>query len=119
MNVIFGYDYDGYGRKVLITPSVLVYSDFNTLSFTLSTIVNYDEKYWGGLAVRQGDAVNIITGYSVLKDKSLRLGYSFDFTFKGRDAKAATSHEILLSYTLPNAKPNEGKVIRNPRFRHD
>ena len=118
MNVMFGYDYV-YGRKITITPSLLVQSDFNTYNFTLSTIGNYDEKYWGGLAFRQGDAINIITGYSVLKDKSLRFGYAFDFTFRGQDAKSYGSHEVSLSYTLPPAKPNKDKILRNPRFRHD
>ncbi len=119
MNVLFGYDYE-YGRKIIITPSVLVQSDFNSYNFTLSTIGNLDDKYWAGLSFRQGESINIITGYSVLKDKSLRFGYSFDLVVKGKDAKSgAGSHEVTLSYTLPQAKPNRKKIIRDPRFRHE
>ncbi|WP_224995417.1 type IX secretion system membrane protein PorP/SprF [Cesiribacter sp. SM1] len=119
MYVLFGYDYE-YGRKVIITPSLLVQSDFNTYNFTLSAIGNIDDKYWAGLSFRQGESINIITGYSVLKDKSLRFGYSFDYVVKGRDAKSgAGSHEALITYTMPQAKPNRKKIIRDPRFRHE
>lgn len=119
MNVILGYDYE-YGRKVIITPSVLVQSDFNGYNFTVSTIGNIDDKYWAGLSFRQGESINIITGYSVLKDKSLRFGYSFDMVIKGMDAKSrAGSHEVILSYTMPQAAPSSKKIIRNPRFRHE
>lgn len=122
MNVMFGYDYV-YGRKITLTPSFLVQTDFNQYNFTLSAMANVDEKYWGGLSFRQGESINLITGYSLLKDKTLRFGYSFDFIVKGAGAKAssniATSHEVSLTYTLPQATPSTKKIIRNPRFRHD
>ena len=122
MNVLLGYDYI-YGRKITISPSLLVQTDFNQYTFTLSAMGNVDEKYWGGISFRQGESINILTGYSVLKDKSLRFGYSFDFVVKGIDAKASgaigTSHEVSLTYTLPQASPSGKKIIRNPRFRHD
>ena len=122
MNVLVGYDYI-YGRKITLSPSLLVQTDFNQYTFTLSAMGNVDEKYWAGISFRQGESINLITGYSVLKDKSLRFGYSFDFVVKGVDAKSAgalgTSHEVSLTYTLPQATPSGKKIIRNPRFRHD
>lgn len=122
MSVLFGYDYL-YGRKITITPSFLVQTDFNQYIFTLSAMGNLDEKYWAGVSFRQGESINLITGYSVLKDKSLRFGYSFDFVVKGVSAKSrsgiGTSHEVSLTYTLPQASPSGKKIIRNPRFRHD
>lgn len=118
MNVLFGYDYE-YGRKIIFTPSLLVQTDFNNYKFDLSLMGNMDDKYWAGVSFRQGESINLITGYSVLKDKSLRFGYAFDFVVKGQDAKAGTSHEVILSYTLPQATPNKKKIIRDPRFRHE
>jgi type IX secretion system PorP/SprF family membrane protein len=122
MSVMLGYDYL-YGRKITITPSFLVQTDFNQYNFTLSAMGNLDEKYWAGISFRQGESINIITGYSVLKDKSLRFGYSFDFVVKGVNAKSGsgigTSHEVSLTYTLPQASPSREKIIRNPRFRHE
>ncbi len=122
MNVMLGYDYV-YGRKITLSPSLLVQTDFNQYNFTLTAMGNLDEKYWAGISFRQGESINILTGYSVLKDKSLRFGYSFDFVVKGTDAKSSgalgTSHEVSLTYTLPQAAPTGKKIIRNPRFRHD
>ncbi|WP_017730375.1 PorP/SprF family type IX secretion system membrane protein [Nafulsella turpanensis] len=122
MSVMFGYDYI-YGRKITLTPSFLVQTDFNQYIFTLTAMGNLDEKYWLGLSFRQGESINLITGYSVLKDKSLRFGYSFDFVVKGVGAKSpsaiGSSHEISLTYTLPQPTPSGKKIIRNPRFRHD
>lgn len=122
MNVMLGYDYI-YGRKITISPSLLVQSDFNQYTVTLTAMGNLDEKYWAGLSFRQGESINLITGYSVLKDKSLRFAYSFDFIVKGAGAKSpgnmATSHEVSLSYVLPQPTPSGKKIIRNPRFRHD
>lgn len=122
MNVMFGYDYV-YGRKITLTPSLLVQTDFNQYNFIFTAMANMDEKYWGGLSFRQGESINVITGYSLMKDKSLRFAYSFDFIVKGSGAKAtsnvATSHEVSLTYTLPQATPSGKKIIRNPRFRHD
>jgi hypothetical protein len=73
---------------------------------------------WGGLSFRQSDAVILLLGYSLLKDKSLRLGYALDYTVKDQRAKSATSHELMLSYELP-VNPGSGKkVVRTPRYRH-
>jgi type IX secretion system PorP/SprF family membrane protein len=112
-----GYDYD-LTYNVVLSPSVLLKSDFNTYSFEVSAVATYDEKFWGGLSFRQGDAAIILVGVSLLKDKSLKLGYGFDYIIKARPLKRPTSNEIMLSYTLPAPSPNAKPIIRTPRFRH-
>jgi type IX secretion system PorP/SprF family membrane protein len=112
-----GYDYD-LTYNIVLTPSVLLKSDFNTYSFEVSAVATYDEKFWGGLSFRQGDAAIILVGVSLLKDKSLRLGYGFDYIIKARPLKRPTSNEIMLSYTLPAPTANAKPIVRTPRFRH-
>ncbi len=102
----------------VVTPSLLVKTDFNTYSFDLSVVGTYDEKLWAGLSVRQSEAVIVLLGYSLLKDKTLRLGYSMDYVIEAQEAKRATSHELLLSYALPAVTGGGKKVVRTPRFRH-
>jgi len=111
-----GYDWE-YSGDLTVTPSVLVQSDFNVLSVQLGAIATYKEKYWGGLSYRQSEAVIMMLGMSLFKDNSLKLGYSFDYVIKAQEAKKPTSHEILLSYTLPTVQPNKKSIIRTPRFR--
>lgn len=113
-----GYHY-GYGLgKTVFTPSVLIKSDLNSYSFDFSVLAEYDDKMWGGLSFRQGEAAIVLLGYSLLKDKSLRLGYSFDYVIKDREAKQATSHEIFVTYRLNLLPPVEKNKERTPRFRH-
>ncbi len=111
-----GYDYQ-LNFNLTITPTLLVKSDFNSYSFDIGAIGTYNDKMWGGISFRQSDAAIIILGYSLLKDNSLKLGYSFDYIIQGQDAKQPTSHEFLLTYSMPVIKEPR-KVIRTPRFRH-
>ena len=112
-----GYDYEiNYDFK--LRPSIFVKSDLTTYSFDISLLAYYREKLWFGLSFRQSDAMIAMIGYSFLKDNSLRLGYSFDYIINAQEAKNPTSHELMLSYTLPVLSSGEKRIIRTPRFRH-
>ena len=117
MYLIGGYHYTA-SYNLVITPSILVKSDFNTYSFDISAIATYNDKMWGGISFRQSEAAIIILGYSLLKDNSLKFGYSFDYIIQNQEAKQPTSHELLLSYVLPVSPFGGRKIIRTPRFRH-
>jgi hypothetical protein len=84
----------------------------------VSAIATYNDKFWGGLSFRQGDAAIVLVGVSLLKDNSLRLGYAFDYIIKARPLKRPTSNEIMLSYTLPPPVIRNKPITRTPRFRH-
>lgn len=111
-----GFDYEPT-YKVRLTPSFLVQSDLNTYSFDVGILATYDDTMWGGISYRQQEAVVGMVGYSFFKEKSLKLGYSFDYTVIAQEAKAATSHEIMVTYSLPVSSANDKKIIRTPRFR--
>jgi hypothetical protein len=76
------------------------------------------DTMWGGLSFRQSEAIIALLGWSFLKDKSLKAGYSMDIIYKDREAKQPLSHELMLSYSLPITPPVGKKVIRTPRYRH-
>jgi type IX secretion system PorP/SprF family membrane protein len=107
--------------EMTFTPSVLIKSDLNTFSFDVNGLFTYNKDFWFGLGFRQGDAGIAMIGANMAKDKQgnkpLRVGYAFDFTIKGKDAKKPTSNEILLSYRLPSIPPLARQVTRTPRFR--
>jgi type IX secretion system PorP/SprF family membrane protein len=117
LNATAGYYYEmNFDLKVLFSTAVR--SDFNKTQFDLSTIAFYKDKLWGGLAFRQSEAVSLLVGYAFLKDRSLRLGSSFDFVLIDKEAKQFLSWELMLSYELP-VNPGSGKkVVRTPRYRH-
>lgn len=112
----------GYIHKVnfdiTLRPSMLISTDFNQYNFNVGGYIDYKDKMWGGLSFRQGEDVNAIFGYNFLKDRSLGLGYALGYIVKAQEAKQATSHEIMLNYTLPVSPGGGKKIVRTPRFRH-
>lgn len=95
----------------------LIKSDLTKTSFDLGIIAYLKDAMWGGLSFRQSEAAILILGYSLLKDKSLKVGYSLDYIIKDQQAKQPTSHELMVSYSLPVDFTGK-KVIRTPRFRY-
>ena len=112
-----GYRYE-LNYDIILTPTLLVKTDFVSYSFDISVLGTYREKFWGGLSYRQSEAIVALLGINLLKDKSLKLGYSFDYVIQAQKAKQATSHELLLSYNMPAVTGGGKKIIRTPRFRH-
>lgn len=108
------YDLDFDIRLQFVT---LIKSDFTKTSFDLGIMAYLKDVMWGGLSFRQSEAAILILGYSLLKDKSLKVGYSLDYIIKDQQAKQATSHEFMLSYSLP-VNFSGKKAIRTPRFRY-
>lgn len=101
-----------------LKPSLMIQTDLNTFNFTIGGVVVYKEKINAGLAFRQSEDANLIIGYNFLKDKSLSVNYSFGYIIKDQDAKQPTSHDFMLSYTLPVSPGGGKKIVRTPRFRH-
>ena len=95
----------------------LIKSDFTKTSFDLGGIAYFKDVMWGGLSFRQSEAAILILGYSLLKDKSLKVGYSLDYIIKDQQAKQPTSHELMVSYSLP-VNLSGKKIVRTPRFRY-
>jgi type IX secretion system PorP/SprF family membrane protein len=117
MYVTGGYAYD-LSYDIVLKPSFLVKTDLNTYSFEVSLIATLRDKLWGGLSYRQSDSMIGMIGYSFLRDDAFKVGYGFDYVVNAQAAKQPTSHEFLLSYTLPVLGNAEYKIIRTPRFRH-
>jgi type IX secretion system PorP/SprF family membrane protein len=98
--------------------SALIKSDLTKTTTDLSVLAYLKDTMWGGLSFRQSEAAILILGYSFLKDKSMKLGYSLDYIVKDRQAKQPTSHEFMLIYELPTNPGTGKKIVRTPRYRH-
>jgi type IX secretion system PorP/SprF family membrane protein len=136
MYITGGYNFM-YG-PLMITPTALIQSDLNELSYMFGPMVTYNEKFWVGLNLRESfahrdeskkgktlsnDDIVFLVGVNALKNKqgkeALRIGYSFDFVTSGLSAKKQTSHEIMLSYMIPSPFGGIKPKVRTPRYRHD
>lgn len=116
--LLFGYRFRPVG-SLTIEPSLLLKTvSFNNFSYDVSVIATHQNKISGGLAFRGEESISLLLGYSLLKDNSLKLGYAFDLVISGVEAKAPTSHELMLRYALPDISRQIERVIqRTPRFR--
>jgi type IX secretion system PorP/SprF family membrane protein len=116
--LLLGYRLRPIGQ-LQIEPSILLKTiGGNTLSYDASVIATLQNRITAGVAYRGEESVSLILGYSLLKDNSLKLGYAFDLVVGGLEAKAPTSHEILLRYAWSDVQKSVNRVIqRTPRFR--
>jgi len=103
-------------ERVTLQPSAILKSLARVRSAEFGTLFFLD-NIWTGLAYRTSDAVTLLLGMNIFPDKSLRVGYSLDFSVINYSAKSLTSHEIFLSYNLGAFMDNRKPIIRTPRFR--
>lgn len=116
-----GYDY-ALSSDITLTPTLLLKTvGFDSYSWDLSVLARYQDQLWGGVSYRQSESASIMIGYSILKDRSLALGYALDVVLADRDSKEPTSQEIMLIYKFPTRDRgiNLGRnIIRTPRYRY-
>lgn len=78
----------------------------------VTATVVLDQKVWGGLMFRTGDALGLLAGVQ-LTDQ-LAVGYSFDFSYTNETfTYNGGSHEVMLRYDFV---VNEKGKIRSPRY---
>ena len=117
INFTGGYFYEvSFDLKLQFTAAVR--TDLNKTQIDVAGIAHIKDTMYGGLAFRQSEAASLLLGYSLLKDKSLKLGAAVDFIVKDQAAKENFSLEFMLSYDLPVIANSGKKVVRTPRYRH-
>jgi len=122
-----GYNIEA-SSSVVVTPSMLVkmvmpgkFGDdgkftFKNNSYEANVRATFNDKYWGGLGYRYDESFTGMAGLALAKDNALRIGYAFDFVAFNQDARALSSHEIMLSYRLPKPGMVTRPAIRTPRY---
>lgn len=91
-----GYNWVLPDSKYIAKPSLLLKTDFTSMQLDVSTRLEYDNKYWGGLSYRIQDAVVVLAGINVSGNFSV--GYSYDLPISKIITVSSGSHEILLNY---------------------
>jgi hypothetical protein len=108
-----------------LTPSLITKYDAGSdavsnsgkWSTEVSVMATFNTRYWAGLSLRQQDALIPFVGLSFLKNNAMKVGFAYDYTLINQSAKATSSYEIMLSYSLPAFVPPVKPVIRTPRYR--
>lgn len=79
------------------------------LSLNIGSRILFKNRFWGNVAYRIGDAVNVGFGVNILKN--FRFGYSFDFATGRVQSVSSNVHELHLGIILGNSKPSRGEII--------
>ena len=96
-----------------LQPSAFISSDFATYTFSISTLVFYNKKYWGGLEYRFQDALSVLVGFSI---KSIRVGISYDASISKMSRYNSGSVEVMLNYCFKIQTEKFRKSYKNTRF---
>lgn len=107
----------GISYTLDVRPMFVIKSDFKTVSPEVGALVSYNSSYWAGLNYRWQDAASFLIGGNFL-NKKVKIGYALDYVVFGQLAKATTSHELMLSYTLSPPRSGKKSIIRTPRYRY-
>jgi len=96
-----------------LIPSVFAFSDGKVIQATITSLVRYNKKVWGGVSYRAGDALIGIVGFELFN--GIRLGYSYDFTLSDIRKTSGGSHEFMVNYCFDlslGKSPMKYKSIR-------
>jgi type IX secretion system PorP/SprF family membrane protein len=96
-----------------LIPSVFAFSDGKVVQATITSLVRYNKKVWGGVSYRAGDALIGIVGLELFN--GIRLGYSYDFTISDIRKNSSGSHEFMINYCFDlslGKSPMKYKSIR-------
>jgi len=96
-----------------LLPSFFAFSDGKVAQLTITSLLRYNKKVWGGVSYRAGDALTGIVGIELYN--GIRLGYAYDFTLSDIRKNSSGSHEFLVNYCFDislGKSPMKYKSIR-------
>ena len=108
-----GYNLEPNDDRFTVQPSFLLKSDGATFQLDLDLLVQYKQRFWGGLGYRHKDAVVVFLGFEMLN--GLKIGYSYDVNTSVLSRYNSGSHELFVSYALLLNK-NRGQKSKSVRF---
>jgi type IX secretion system PorP/SprF family membrane protein len=108
-----GYNLQLPNPSLELLPSFFAFSDGKEVQFSLTSLLRYNKKAWGGVSYRAGDALIGIVGFELFN--GIRLGYSYDFTISDIRKNSGGSHEFMINYCFDlnlGKSPMKYKSIR-------
>jgi type IX secretion system PorP/SprF family membrane protein len=109
----------GYQTQIIspdwqIKPNVFIKSDGVSTTFDIAGLIEYQERFWGGINYRLQDAIGPILGVNYqmpgtgLTGGILKVGYSYDVTTSQLRKHSSGSHELMVNYCM--------NIISKPKF---
>jgi type IX secretion system PorP/SprF family membrane protein len=109
-----GYYYVIPGHPAFeLQPSALFQYDGAVFQFSISTLLEYNNKIWGGIEYRFQDAVSILAGMNF---KSFRVGLAHDIATSSMTHYSYGGIEVMLNYCFKIKTEKFRKSYKNTRF---
>lgn len=100
--------------KFVVHPSFLLKSDFTSWQLDLSSRLEYDNRYWGGLTVRPFNSVVLLAGINI--SGGLSVSYSVDIPTSKLITATYGSHELMLSYSFEYVLSKQSSKQKSIRY---
>ena len=97
-----------------LLPSIFVYTDGKIFQPTVSTMVRYNKKVWGGVSFRAGDSLVGLFGIELYN--GIRIGYSYDFPMNDIKSSTSGSHEFVVNYCFDLSLGRSSMRYKSIRF---
>ncbi|MDO9581296.1 MAG: type IX secretion system membrane protein PorP/SprF [Bacteroidales bacterium] len=109
-----GYTLQLQNPSFELAPSVFAFSDGTVAQFTVTSLLRYNKKVWGGVSYRAGDALTGILGIELYN--GIRLGYAYDFTISDIRKNSSGSHEFMVNYCFDMSLGKSPMKYKSIRF---
>ena len=109
-----GYEFEIPNKpEYRFIPSILIKSNFSSTQISISSLLQYNNKFWGGVTynMQTADAIAILIG---MQNKNFRIGYAYDLPLSSINPSG--SHEIMVSYSFDIDFDKRRDSYRNTRF---
>lgn len=97
-----------------LLPSVFAFSDGKAVQFSVTSLLRYNKKTWGGVSYRAGDALIGMIGFELFN--GIRVGYAYDFTMSDIRKNSNGSHEFMVNYCFDLAVGKSPMKYKSIRF---
>jgi type IX secretion system PorP/SprF family membrane protein len=101
-------------REWMLTPSMMVMTDFASWDINLTLMCDYKDRYRWGLGYRILGSVNILLGIDIIS--GLQLGYTCELPTNKLMLESYGSHEIYLAYGFDILKPKRTNKYKSIRY---
>jgi len=112
--VTAGYNIQLPNPSLELMPSVFAFSDGRAVQASVTSLLRYNKKVWGGVSYRAGDALTGIGGIELFN--GIRFGYAYDFPLSDIRKNTTGSHEFMVNYCFDLSMGKSRTKYKSIRF---
>jgi len=113
MHIVGAYRFRIPDTKLTVKPHTLFKTDFVLWDWHMGAIVEYDERFWGGLSYRPRNTVGVMAGLNIMSGLSVGIAYDLPIT---RLITTAGSVELVVEYNFEFIRNRHNKRHKSIRI---